>query len=411
MNGRIELRKFPYPFRAALAICSDVDNTSSVQVYMDIMDFLNGKQQTCYGPGLNLEVGNSFWFFNGTLSTQLSYFQGTDHKKETDFAPHCRALWQSGHLDALHTYGNFDTGGFSRKHGETALKIMQKYKAPIWTWVNHGSIENRQNLGSLEHFSGADRNTPYYHSDLLQYSTIRYAWMGRITHVIGQEAGKTLNIRTGKALQNAIFHTRHRRHKKQFHDSHNRLLIDIELRDGWHVWEFPRWINFGLSPRHQNSSDLAGQLHSKYIRTLERNEGFLIVYTHLCEGLRFGAPLPGALKTRLEYMAQRFHAGKLLVATTSRLLRYAEIHGHITFHTRQRGRETIVELPSTLNIPGQQHTIVRSDLQGLTFYCPYPDTVSVLFQGKTVPVQINPPDFTGRPSLSIPWIPLEYPGD
>ena len=40
------------------------------------MDFLNSEKQTIYGPGLGLEVGNSFWFFNGSKSAQLSYFDG-----------------------------------------------------------------------------------------------------------------------------------------------------------------------------------------------------------------------------------------------------------------------------------------------------------------------------------------------
>ena len=45
------------------------------------MDFLNSENQTIYGPGLGLEVGNSFWFFNGSKSFQLSYFEGLTIKK------------------------------------------------------------------------------------------------------------------------------------------------------------------------------------------------------------------------------------------------------------------------------------------------------------------------------------------
>ena len=54
-------------------------------IFRTIYGFLNSQIQTIYGPGLGLEVGNSFWFFNGSKSPQLSYFNGlTD--KETDFA-------------------------------------------------------------------------------------------------------------------------------------------------------------------------------------------------------------------------------------------------------------------------------------------------------------------------------------
>ena len=84
MNPKI--RKFPYPYKCALSISSDIDNASSLKFFVQFMDFLNSEKQTIYGPGLELEVGNSFWFFNGSKSAQLSYFEGlTD--KETTLAP------------------------------------------------------------------------------------------------------------------------------------------------------------------------------------------------------------------------------------------------------------------------------------------------------------------------------------
>ena len=67
------------------------------------MDFLNSEKQTIYGPGLGLEVGNSFWFFNGSKSAQLSYFEGlTD--KETALAPIIRLYIKSKHIDTLHSW-------------------------------------------------------------------------------------------------------------------------------------------------------------------------------------------------------------------------------------------------------------------------------------------------------------------
>ena len=60
----ISLRKFPFPYRCALAISSDIDNASSLKNFVQFMEFLNTKRQTKYGPGLDLEIGNSFWFFN-----------------------------------------------------------------------------------------------------------------------------------------------------------------------------------------------------------------------------------------------------------------------------------------------------------------------------------------------------------
>ena len=56
----IEIRKFPYPYKCALSISSDIDNASSSEFFVQFMDFLNSEKQTIYGPGLGLEVGNSF---------------------------------------------------------------------------------------------------------------------------------------------------------------------------------------------------------------------------------------------------------------------------------------------------------------------------------------------------------------
>ncbi len=122
----ISLRKFPYPYRAMFAISSDVDHAVSQIAYIEFMKYLNTTQQTCYGSGLGLEISNSFWFFNVEDDQQLSYFKGDAHQ-ESDFAPVCRELWASGHLDTLHSYGNFNQGDFERFHAEKALDEVQRH--------------------------------------------------------------------------------------------------------------------------------------------------------------------------------------------------------------------------------------------------------------------------------------------
>ena len=63
MEGtEVKLRSYPYPYRAMLAICSDLDETPDRHVYGDIMRFLNTMEDTAMGPGVGLEVGNSIYF-------------------------------------------------------------------------------------------------------------------------------------------------------------------------------------------------------------------------------------------------------------------------------------------------------------------------------------------------------------
>ena len=56
---QVALRKYPYPFKAALAISNDADGMSWA-AFKDWRDFVNGSGETEYGTGLGLEVGDSF---------------------------------------------------------------------------------------------------------------------------------------------------------------------------------------------------------------------------------------------------------------------------------------------------------------------------------------------------------------
>lgn len=56
------LRALPYPYRAMLAIASDLDETPGIGVYLESMRYLNTRADTPMGPGVGLEVGNSLYF-------------------------------------------------------------------------------------------------------------------------------------------------------------------------------------------------------------------------------------------------------------------------------------------------------------------------------------------------------------
>ena len=178
----VKVRKFPYPFKCAFSISSDIDNASSLDSFVQFMDFLNSENQTIYGPGLGLEVGNSFWFFNGSKSFQLSYFEGLTHK-ETLLAPIIRTYLQSKHIDTLHSWGNFDKGGFERRYAKKGMEVLNKYNFDVPVWVNHGINPNYQKIGDYPNMYGDDPNHSCYHSDLLLESGFEYVWTGKATHL------------------------------------------------------------------------------------------------------------------------------------------------------------------------------------------------------------------------------------
>ena len=53
--------------------------------------------------------------------------------------------------------------------------------------------------------------------------------------------------------------------------------------------------------------------------------------------------------------------------------------------------------------------VKREHLQGLTFYIGLTGSYSIVFKGEEINTIINPPDETGKKSITIPWKKLDYP--
>jgi len=373
-----------------------------------MMKFLNSYHQTALGKGLGLEVGSSFWFFNSTKSPQLSYYKGTD-SIETDFATFCRELWNSGHIDILHTYGDFDEGGFKRRFAEKSLNELTKYGIKILTWINHGNRKNLQNLGLYDSQSGAVPYHSAYHFDLLKSYGIRYIWSGKMTHVIGQDANETLNIRVKNFLQTILANIKYRHYEELPFDLQNRLRIKTLLQNDSLVWDFQRFVNAWGREQILDINDLTKQLKPSIIKTLIANAGYLIVYTHMCEELSDFKQFPSKLYDHLKFISKMYQSGKLLVATTTRLLQYSEVHQNLIWRSHKENQITKIKIMPYIKVLDEKHELSENILEGLTFYCDNPEKVIISFKDKNLKIHRNPKDYIGRYSVSIPWEKLEYP--
>lgn len=402
----ISLRKFPYPFKAAFSICCDCDDIASLDTFLVVMDYFNCNTITELGKGLGLEVGNSFWFFNESTSNQLSYFKSFS-KVETSFAPICRELCKSGHLDIMHTFGNFDNNSFSRKFAEIAINELIKHDLKIQTWVNHGG--NSQNVGYLNNCLGSIPGTSEYHIDLCREYGLRYFCTMFLTHIIGQDALPTFNVQFMNILQKILMKTKYRRFKFPIFDLKNRLMVKTILQDGNNIWDFQRFINSWGGKKEHNLYDLCFQIKSQNINRLLKNEGFLILYTHIFDGLSSIEEFPLLVKKNMQYIAYLNKCGKLLVCTTTRLLKYNEIIKNLQYKIIKQKDEIKILINETINTLNEKYHIYPSDLNGLTFYCDYPEKVSIFLGNRIQHTQINTKDRLGKRSVSIPWLPLEYP--
>jgi len=403
---KVRVRKFPYPYKCALSISSDIDNASSLEYFVQFMDFLNSEKQTIYGSGLGLEVGNSFWFFNGARSQQLSYFQGlTD--KETPLAPIIRLFLKSKHIDTLHSWGNFDRGGFKRNYAEKGIEVLNKYNFNIPVWINHGINLNYQKIGDYPNMYGDDPTHPCYHTDLLSEIGLEFIWTGKVTHVIGQNGRKNFSVLSKLFIQKILKKTKYQHVKDPIYDDDNNLIRPLLLRDGNKIWEFIRFINPWGNAGELDLYEFVDQINTKNLKRLIKNQGFMILYTHFNENLFTEIPIK--LKHYLNILKKMVNRKEILMGTTSRILKYLEVSNYISYEVQELEDKVIIFIDDKMYCPIGIKSVKSSHLIGLTFYIKIPKPHKIIFKNKLYETTLNSPDQTGKESISIAWEKLEYP--
>jgi len=327
-------RPLPFPYRAAVALANDVDDTPSPAWFLEVLRFLNTRAVTPLGPGLGLEVGSTFWFYTDEPTREpFSYWAGTSTRETPASAP-LRALWRSGHVDSLHTYGNFTRfGGFRRRHARDAVAEAECHGAVFRTWINHGTGHDFQNFrtgfGDLPWLEDLDDRPEEYHADLTLDHGVTFAWLGDVTPVPGQErrlglveaAGPRI-VReafgwAGRALARRLAYRDLLRGAHNYDLYGNRLLWPVRLRDGRGVYRFVRYGEFNDG----GADSLARTLSPAKLDVLERAGGWSAVYVHLAQSPNADALLPPEAVTALRDLAARHERGSVLVTTVTRLLR------------------------------------------------------------------------------------------
>jgi hypothetical protein len=140
------------------------------------------------------------------------------------------------------------------------------------------------------------------------------------------------------------------------------------------------------------------------LETLVEREGVLVLYTHLGKVRNPAEPFNAGTREALRRLARYVGERRILVATTRRLLGYCRAQDDLTIDCANEGGWLVVRVGSRLADESPQ------DLQGLTLYVPRPERTRVVVNGKErSDLTLNPPDETGRPSVSIPWMPLTFP--
>jgi len=395
-------RRMPYPYRAMLAICSDLDETPDRHVYREIMRFLNTTERTAMGEGVGLEVGNTIYF--DMPPDQFAYWNTDDAGRAM-----VRDLIRSGHIDCLHSYGELAT---TRAHAQRALDELARHDCALEVWLDHGTAPT--NFGAdIMRGSGDLTGSPAYHADLTCEFGVKYVWRGRVTSVIGQDIPRRLHgiftpahpLASARTLAKEFAKgalVRWGRKNYAMHAS-NALLRPVALRSGHAVWEFircnPHWGGVSCG---ETAAGLPQALRADVLDRLAQREGCMILYTHLGKAQRAEQPLDAPARAALHRLAAHQDAGLILVTTTRRLLGYTRALRSLVWSVRGRcGGTLLIEVRSAAS---------PADLAGLTFYVPRDTAVRMRINGRDAGVVTrNGPDHTGRCSVSLPWRRLEYP--
>ncbi len=394
----ISIRRFPYPFQAMLAICSDLDGTPDGHVYFSMMRYLNTFEDTPFGSGIGLEIGNSIYF--NVASPQFCYWNTSDVGRAM-----ARRLIRSGHIDCLHSFGSRAT---TRADAARALEELEKHNCLLQVWVDHAKVPT--NFGSdVTAGTGDIPGSLAYHADLTTSYGIQYVWRGRVTSIIGQNiqrnfrgiasiahplaSCKTLVKEFAKGLSSSTQYTMNR---------NNELIRNTYLRNGSKVKEFlrfnPYWggINIGAT-----ADILPEVLTTRTLNWLIKKEGCSVLYTHLGRAIDPQHPFSPRTKVSLSLLSEYTTQGKILVTTTRRLLDYCLAVKKVQFSVSPLKEITRIDITKDQTDP---------PLDGLTMYVQDPARTKVYMNNCEIQnLQKNAPDHTGRPSISLPWQKLTFP--
>jgi hypothetical protein len=403
----ITLRKFPYPYRAAFSISSDIDYCP-FERFIEIHQFLNHPSN-----GIGLPVADSF-FGTGMGETQLGYFK-EDGKTITKDAPFIRDAIKAGLIDSLHSWGDFNKGAptntMVRRIAENLTNHMVKHGLKIPLWVNHGAPCNRQNLYSpiFKSYNGDNPESGMYTADLFPALGITYFCPSPLISwpvSMSRENNRIFlnGIRFTNVVTNSLRLLTRRKKGIKSYKRISTLALPLTLRNGTRIWNAIRYNNNPSGLWHATRDTLHYALSPPFFNLLIRSEGYVILFVHL--GLPIhktdGQLFTPANRHALALLAKCSHLGYLWVHSTSAILRYFVCNEYIQWDYSTKGNETIIRLLA-INDPIKGKRIPTEDeCAGITFYTPSPGTTSIIINDKRLRIIPNPPDHTNCASVSIP---------
>jgi SAM-dependent methyltransferase len=443
----VQLRRYPFPFRAALAISNDTDGMDWA-AFEDWHAFVCGSARTPYGDGLGLEVGDSFWVWSDTGAFALRHAPPwNDPDTPAPEAGRIIELARSGWLDTLHSFGDWNPAyNLPRDGARRGLEILADLDLRPSVYINHGAGLRRHNLGGpwASYQSGDDPGSEFYNFDLLRAAGFRFFWIDAMFE--NERFGENMDLYRmppelrPRAEKRWLWVTERRSrlesdapHRKALtglgeveaervarHLSGN-LLAPVIGRDDSPFWAFKRFRGHEAP----NSASFALQASVQHLDLLESAGGACVVYQHFGVWRPVGLPKGHRLQTErrspllddtaiqaFRDIATRQNNGRLFVTTTSRLLNYVWLRDRLRYSAVASDDGLTIVLEET-NCPIAGRAPITADmLNGLAFLVPSEAGAVRLAtaEGAILPaLRKADPANPGCDAVYIPWRRLEFP--
>lgn len=400
----IELRPFPHPYRAAMAICSDIDECTT-PTFLDVHRYLN--------RDLGLPVADSF-FAHGLEPGQMAYFK-TDGRTPGPDAPLILQAIRDRMIDSIHTWGDFNdhppdpprlTALAREMAGELGANELK-----VRIWINHGNRNNRQNFRARLNtgFRGDDPTSPYYTAALARLMGVKFFWHSELVHMplsgrLKYHSPQAWPRLLENMLKNRVKAAIGRRDRVRPTVEMIELCHRIIMGDGRAMIAFNRFNVhpkgvWGLPTRHTIHLNLTTRLLAELIH----QGGYLVLYTHLGIPVDRSGPLfPGRDAKALEGLSRLYHQGLIWVAPTIDLLVHRMTVKGLLWSVKAEGDRQIIQLESIDDPVAGPRPPEENELPGLCFYTLRPEKTDIRLGTTTLPAQRFPADHTGRPSLGFP---------
>ncbi len=350
----VRLLKYPLPFRAALAVCSDPDSIVSEDEFLAFHWLTES--------ALGLRISDSL-FLRSKIAVSLL---GSDGRVR----PRLKQLCRDDVVDALHCYAELQDEPADASDLAGALKVIESEGLRLSVWTNHS-----HSPFNLESGQGDLDGSPFHHAPRLRAHGVRFISTGAITPIWGQDrrfrAADIVEVMrfggndSGRvlALARHLVKIASGRCVRRFQCyAGNRLLHVKRLRDGTRFWAFPRYgRHLGKWGRFKHLAEI---LSGPRLDRLIQSRSAVVIYSHL------GKKNPGNDFSNQQDVERTFRpladrADRIWVCGTAQLLRYWVTREHLDWYYHSRSRT--VELRGVNDPVTGPRAATAQDLRGLSF--------------------------------------------